>query len=50
MDGVPYGRLKGAAQLTAALNLAWRRGDPSAVVRHFLNLVKAKNWTWEFGE
>jgi DNA-binding transcriptional LysR family regulator len=40
MDGVTYRRLKGAAQPKAVLSLASRRGDPSAVVRHFLNLVR----------
>src|SRR5262245_46543730 len=45
MDGVVYRRLKGVARVTHPLNLASRRGDPSAVVRHFLALVKkaAKN-------
>lgn len=40
MDGVVYRRLKGAPQPKAVLGLASRRGDPSAVVRRFLNLVK----------
>jgi DNA-binding transcriptional LysR family regulator len=40
MDGVAYRRLKGPNQPKAVLNLASRRGDPSAVVRHFLSLVK----------
>ena len=40
MDGVAYRRLKGPNQPKAVLNLASRRGDPSAVVRHFLNLVR----------
>ncbi|MBD0272556.1 MAG: LysR family transcriptional regulator [Acetobacteraceae bacterium] len=40
MDGVAYRPLKGAAQPKAVLTLASRRGDPSAVVRHFLNLVR----------
>ena len=40
MDGVVYCRLKGPVQPKAILNLASRRGDPSAVVRHFLNLVR----------
>ena len=40
MDGVVYRPLKGAVQPKAILNLASRRGDPSAVVRHFLNLVR----------
>jgi hypothetical protein len=41
MDGVVYYPLKGAIKLTAALNLASRRGDPSAVVQHFRDLAKA---------
>lgn len=40
MDGVAYRRLKGAAQPKAVLSVASRRGDPSAVVRHFLNLAR----------
>ncbi len=40
MDGVAYRRLKGTNQPKAILHLASRRGDPSAVVRHFLNLVR----------
>jgi DNA-binding transcriptional LysR family regulator len=40
MDGVIYRRLKGAAVPKAPLLLASRRGDPSAVVRQFLSLVK----------
>jgi DNA-binding transcriptional LysR family regulator len=40
MDGVAYRRLKGAPQPKAVLGLASRRGDPSAVVRQFVNLVK----------
>jgi DNA-binding transcriptional LysR family regulator len=40
LDGVVYCRLKGPAQPKAILNLASRRGDPSAVVGHFLNLVR----------
>ena len=46
MDGVAYRRLKGKIQPKAILNLASRRGDPSAVVRHFLSLVRqaAKNF------
>jgi DNA-binding transcriptional LysR family regulator len=39
MDGVVYRRLKGI-QPKAFLGLASRRGDPSAVVRQFLDLVK----------
>jgi DNA-binding transcriptional LysR family regulator len=41
MDGVVYCRLKGPVQPKAILNLASRRGDPSSVVRNFLNLVRA---------
>lgn len=40
MDGVVYRRLKGAPQPKVVLGLASRRGDPSAVVRQFLNLIK----------
>jgi DNA-binding transcriptional LysR family regulator len=40
MDGVAYRSLKGAAQPKAVLNLASRRGDPSAVVKQFLNLAR----------
>jgi DNA-binding transcriptional LysR family regulator len=39
IDGVAFRRLKGI-QPKAILNLASRRGDPSAIVRLFLNLVK----------
>jgi len=46
MDGVAFRPLKGTNQPKAILHLASRRGDRSAVVRHFLNLVKraAKNF------
>jgi len=40
LDGVEYRRIKDPAQLTAPLGIASRRGDPSAVVRHFLDLVR----------
>ena len=41
IDGMTYRRLKGGPnQPRHPLNLASRRGDSSAVVRHFLNLVK----------
>jgi DNA-binding transcriptional LysR family regulator len=40
IDGVTYRRLKGSDQPTLPLDLASRRGDPSAVVRHFLKLVR----------
>lgn len=40
MDGVVYRRLKGHVHPKAPLNLASRRGDPSPVVRRFLNLAK----------
>ena len=46
VHGVAYRRLEGALGFTAPLNLLSRRGDPSAVVRHFSSLVKnaAKNF------
>jgi DNA-binding transcriptional LysR family regulator len=40
MDGLVFRRLKGPTKLKAPLILASRRGDPSAVVRHYLDLVK----------
>jgi DNA-binding transcriptional LysR family regulator len=40
MDGVVYRRLGGSIQSTAPIDLASRRGDPSAVVRHFVSLVR----------
>jgi DNA-binding transcriptional LysR family regulator len=40
VDGVAYRRLKGSHQPVAPLILASRRGDSSAVLRRFLNLVK----------
>jgi DNA-binding transcriptional LysR family regulator len=40
MDGLVYRRLRGPARLTAPLMLASRLGDPSVVVRHYLDLVK----------
>jgi DNA-binding transcriptional LysR family regulator len=40
MDGFAYRRLKGPNQPKAVLNIASRRGDPSAVVRNFLSLVR----------
>ncbi len=40
MEGVAFRRLRGAVQPKAILNLASRRGDPSAVVRHFVTLVR----------
>lgn len=40
MSGVVYRRLEGAAQPKATLSLAARRGDPSPVVRHFIDLVR----------
>jgi hypothetical protein len=38
--GVAYRRLKSAKQLKIQLNLASRRGDPSAVVTQFLKLAR----------
>jgi DNA-binding transcriptional LysR family regulator len=40
MHGIAYRGLKGAAQPKAVLNLASRRGEPSPVVRNFVNLVR----------
>lgn len=40
IGGVAYRRLKGSAQLTVPLNMVSRRGESSAVVRHFLTLVR----------
>jgi len=40
IDGVVYRPLKGAAQPKAVLSLASRRGEPSAVVKQFINLVR----------
>ena len=40
MAGVAFRPLKGPAQPKAILNLASRRGDPSGVVRQFVNLVR----------
>lgn len=40
MEGVVYRRVKDAAQPTASLRLAARRGDPSAVVSQFCSLVR----------
>jgi DNA-binding transcriptional LysR family regulator len=49
MDGIAYRGLKGSHQPQAVLNLASRRGDPSPVVRNFINLVRqsAKNFPAE---
>jgi hypothetical protein len=40
VDGVAYRRLMPAERPTALLNLVLRRGDPSAVVRNFSDLVR----------
>ncbi len=40
VDGVTYRHLKGSNQPKLPLDLVSRRGDPSAVVRHFVTLVK----------
>ena len=39
LDGVVYRRLEGPSQPTAPLRLATRRGDTSAAVRRFVELV-----------
>jgi DNA-binding transcriptional LysR family regulator len=40
LDGLVYRRLGGRAQPRVALTLAARRGDPSAAVGHFVELVR----------
>ena len=40
LDGLAYRRLSGAPKLKAPLNLLSRRGDPSPVLRQFLNMVR----------
>jgi DNA-binding transcriptional LysR family regulator len=40
LDGVVYRSIKGIGQPKAALNLAARRSEPSAVVRKFLSVVR----------
>lgn len=40
MDGVTFRRLLASGRPNAVLNLASRRGDPSAVVRNFLEVVR----------
>jgi DNA-binding transcriptional LysR family regulator len=52
IDGVTYRRLKGSDQPTLPLDLALRRGDPSAVVIHFLKLVRqaAKDFQFDASE
>jgi DNA-binding transcriptional LysR family regulator len=40
LEGIAYRRIKGASLPKAVLNLASRRGDPSAVLRRFLELVR----------
>jgi DNA-binding transcriptional LysR family regulator len=41
MDGLAFRRLQGPARPTAVLSLVSRRGDPSPVVRHFIDTVRA---------
>jgi DNA-binding transcriptional LysR family regulator len=50
VDGVVYRRLGGAVQPSAPLDLASRRGDPSAAVRHFLNLVRQAAKSFRFDD
>jgi hypothetical protein len=52
MDCIAYRRLKGASQPKAVLNLASRRGDPSPVVRNFVNLARraARSFSVEPGK
>ena len=48
VDGVAYRRLLPSERPAAVLNLALRRGDPSAVVRNFSDLVRraARDRKW----
>ena len=41
IEGVAYRRVKAAAPPTARLSLASRRGDPSAIVKQFVTLVRS---------
>jgi DNA-binding transcriptional LysR family regulator len=52
IEGVVFRRLKGAGQIKVPLNLASRRGDPSAVVRQFRMLAKgtARNFRVDEGK
>jgi DNA-binding transcriptional LysR family regulator len=50
MDGVVYRRLSGPVQPKAPLTVAWRRGDTSAALRQFLNLVRQTARTFPTGE
>jgi hypothetical protein len=47
--GIAYRRLKGNAQPKAVLNLAWRRSEPSSVVRNFMSLVRRDAWNFRSG-
>jgi DNA-binding transcriptional LysR family regulator len=40
MDGVAYRSVRSPIPLTVCLSLASRRGDPSPIVRNFVNLVR----------
>ena len=40
VDGMIYRPLKGSPQAKAILNVLSRRGEPSAIVRHFMHMVK----------
>jgi len=52
IEDVAYRRLKRAPQIKIPLNLASRRGDPSAVVTQFLKLAKrtARNFRVDLGK
>jgi DNA-binding transcriptional LysR family regulator len=39
VDGMVYRPLKGSPQAKAILNVVSRRGEPSAIVRHFMHMV-----------
>lgn len=40
VDGVVYGRLRGPHRPKSTLNLAFRRNEPSAAVKHFVELAR----------
>jgi len=50
VDGVLYRPFEDRTQLKAVLNLVSRRGDPSAVVRRFLNLVRQAAKSVDLGD
>jgi DNA-binding transcriptional LysR family regulator len=49
LDGIAYRRLKASSPPKAALNLVSRRGDPSAVVRHFVQVATSLATSFKSG-